>query len=161
MKTKLLLLLIMLFSFFVVVNSQETETEESSVVSVPENAMREVVRRILVYNFKPRTRKKVIFISQEGIKQGWLPKIQNIEFRLLTDGEIEDKGKDIYFFTKSEIAKSTYEIGFALGDPNCEYFGRSWKFRPTKSKVKLWLANYGIGGGCSSTSLRDVSNQEH
>lgn len=156
MKTKFLLLLLTIFSLSIIVIGQDTESEEFSSKPVPENAMREVVRRILVYKFKPRNRKTIIYIAQKGISQNWLPEIQNIEFRLLTDEEVEDKGIDIYFFTKPELSKTTYEIGFGFGDPDCNHEGDTWRFRISKGKVKLW--QYGGFGGICSGSFGEFEN---
>ncbi len=152
MKTKFLSFLIIIFSFSSLINAQESE--ESSVVSVPESAMQEIVRRILIYNFKSRIQEKTIYLRQKGIKQDWLPKIENVEFQLLTEEEIEDKGVEVYFFTEPEKSNATYEIGFAYGDPSCHYLGKnSWKFRISNSKVRLWVLHneYGFGGGCVSS----------
>lgn len=152
MKNKLLLFFIIIFSLSITVFGQNNGDEKSSVVSVPENVMQEVVRRILIYQFKPLTKKKVIFIAKKEIKREWLPKIQNVEFHLLTDEEVEDSGNDVYFFTEPELSKRTYEIGFAYDDPNCEYIGDTWRFRISKNRIRLWLTNGGIGGGCGSSS---------
>lgn len=148
MKNKLLLFLFIISSISVNILGHDTDDEKSSVVFVPENVMQEVVSRILIYQFKPRTQEKIIFISEKGIKQAWLPTIQNVEFQLLTDEEIEDSGKDVYFFTEIKISKRTYEIGLAYGDPDCDYIGNTWNFRFSKSKVRLWRLDGEFGGGC-------------
>ena len=150
MKTKFLPLFLIVLGFSVIVFGQENESHESSTVFIQENAMSEVVRRILVYNFKPRTRKTIISLAQDGINKNWLPQIENIEFSLVSNKEIAKRTSGIYFFTKPALSKSTYEIGFAFGDPNCEYEGAIWKFRISKNRVRLWLPNMGFGGGCSS-----------
>ncbi len=136
-----------------IVRSQENQGEENYINPVPENVMREVVRRILIYKFKPLNRKKIIYLAQEEINQSWLPEIKNVEFQLLSKEEISQQEKEVYFFRKPEPAENNnYEIGFAFGSPNCEYLGDNWRFRISgNNKVKLWLAG-GVGGGCGSSS---------
>lgn len=141
------LTLMILLGFSFDVHSQESENDEAIVEPVPENVMQEVVRRILVYNFKPVNRKKVVFLAQEGIDESWMPVITNIDFRLLSNGEIEDRDDGVYFFRKPELSNKTFAIGFAFGKPDCEYSGDGWRFRISNNKVRLWLAG-GFGGGC-------------
>jgi len=130
-----------------IVLSQGIDIKESADIPVPEYVMQDVIRRILVYKIKPANRKKVIYLAQSRINRSWLPEIKNIEFRLLTNGEVEDIDRGVYFFTKPELENGTYEIGVGFGDPGCEYVGDSWRFRIAKDKVRLWLEG-GIGGGC-------------
>jgi hypothetical protein len=151
MKSRSLFTLMVILFFSVIVGSQEIEGEKSFVTPVPEIVMHQVVRRILVYNFKPVNRRKVVYLSKQGINQSWLPAIPNIEFRLLSDEEIEDKGTGIYFFTKPELSKRTYDIGFAFGNPDCEYTGETWRFRVAENKVRLWQGGF-FGGFCNGWS---------
>lgn len=152
MKIAKLFALMIILSISVTVSGQESEVEESSDNLVPENVMREIVRRILIYKFKPVKRKKVIYLAQNGIERSWLPEIGNIEFRLISNGEVEDRDSGVYFFTKPQLTKNTYEINFAFGNPNCEYLGDGWNFRIANNKVRLWYAGE-IGGGCSAPSF--------
>lgn len=117
----------------------------------PENVMREVVGRILTYKIKPSRQRKIIYLSSQFISSSWLPQIKNIEFRLLSADEVEDIDEKIYFFTEPEFqAQGIYEIGFAFGDPNCNYSGDTWRFRVTAAgKVRLWESRGGFGGGCA------------
>ncbi len=57
---RFLSVLILLFSFSLVVVGQTEESDESVPVVVPDQSMEKVVRRILVWNFKPRKQKKII-----------------------------------------------------------------------------------------------------
>lgn len=145
---RFLFALILISSFSVLGLAQTEESNETSVV-VPEQAMEQVVRRVLVWSFKPRNNPTVIYLAEQGIKQSWLPTIKNIEFRLLSIDEIQEKDLKAHFFTKPDLSGNTYNIGFAFGDPTCEYLGINWHFRISRQKVRLWQ-NGGVGGGCSS-----------
>jgi hypothetical protein len=147
---KFLLALIVILGSSIVGFSQIPESDESVIV-VPEQTMEVVVRRILVWSFKPRKRPTVIYLAEQGIKQSWLPTIKNIEFRLLSNDEIQEKDSKVHFFTKPDLLKNTYDIGFAFGNPNCEYFGAEWHFRIVREKVRLWQGG-GFGGSCGSSS---------
>ena len=151
MKIKLLSFATIILSLSILVNGQEIENTETSEISLPENVMREVVQRILVYKFKPVKRKKIVYLSQKGIEPTWLPKIKNIEFSLLSNEEIDNRDSGIYFFSAPESKNKTYEIYFAFGNPTCEFIGDSWRFRIINNKVKLWYESE-IGGGCSGRS---------
>lgn len=137
-----------ILGFSAIAISQDAENQESNFNQVPEKVMREVVRRVLIYKFRPPKRQKVVYLAKEGIDQSWLPIIPNVEFGLLSDEEIQDKDGGVYFFSKPEFSKGIYNINFAFGDPDCEYVGESWSFRNSKNSVRLWLGG-GIGGGCS------------
>ncbi len=146
---RLLFALILIYSFSFVGFAQTEDSEETPVAVVPEQAMEQVVRRILVWSFKPKNKPTVIYLAEQRIKQSWLPTIKNIEFRLLSIEEIQQKDLKVHFFTKPDLSRNTYDIGFAFGDPTCEYLGANWHFRISKQKVRLWQ-NGGVGGGCSS-----------
>jgi hypothetical protein len=149
------LTLVLIFSFSMFAFAQTVESEEQPEIVVPEQAMEQVVQRVLVYAFKPRTKPTVIYLAEQGIKQSWLPTIKDIEFRLLSIEEIQQKELNVYFFTKPDLSGNTYDIGFAFGDPTCKYLGVNWHFRISKQKIKLWQ-NGGVGGGCGG-SPRDLS----
>jgi hypothetical protein len=146
---KVLLALVLVHSVAFTDFAQSNQDETKTVV-VEEQVMKQVVRRILIWNFKPRNQKKIIYLADKGIQKSWLPEIKGIEFRLLNESEVVEKHK-VYFFTELEKRPlSKYYIGFAFGDPDCEYTGTSWVFRISKEKVKLWQPNGGFGAGCSS-----------
>ncbi len=114
---------------------------------LPEYVYREVVQRILIYKFKPRKIEKVVLLSGKGIKESWLPQIENVKFRLLTEGEIEDLGRDVFFFTEPMIGSGGYDITLGFGNPHCDYVGDGWRFRISKTRTRLWPIG-GVGGGC-------------
>lgn len=151
MKSRLLIILIIILASVSVGNAQQTVTENTSSNPVSDETMRQVVRRILAYRFKPVRKKKVIYLAKKGIETSWLPQIQNIEFRLLSEEEIEDRDvEEIYFFTEPQQSNKTYEIGLAYGDPDCGYVGDTWKFRIIATQVRLWKDG-GFGGGCGGS----------
>lgn len=144
---RLLMAPIFIFAFSTSAFAQNVQSE----VTVPEQAMEQVVRRILIWSFKPRKKPTVVYVADQGIKDSWLPKIENIEFRLLPIEQIQKNDLKVHFFTEPDLSGNTYGIGFAFGDPSCEYSGNNWQFRITKQRVKLWLSG-GVGGGCGSSS---------
>lgn len=147
MNLKLFAILLTALIFSGIVQAQESESKEISQISIPENIKQEIVRRILIFKFKPAKRPKVINLAKKDLDPSWLPKMSNIEFRLLSDEEIEDGENKVYFFTDPALEKKTYSIGFAFGDPECDYTGDGWSFRITNNKLRLWQIGE-IGGGC-------------
>ncbi len=143
LRFNLFCLLMLILSFSTTSSSQTLEPD----VSVPEQVMEKVVRRVLVWSFKPRSKPTVIYLAEQGIRKAWLPKIKNIEFRLLSDKEIEQKNLKVYFFTKPDYWRNNYNVGFAFGEPHCVFTGTNWRFSFSKQRVKLWQ-KYGVGGGC-------------
>ena len=146
-----LLALVLISGFSIIGFAQGEESEELPQVIVPEQAMEQVVRRVLVWSFKPRNKATVIYLAEQRIKQSWLPKIKNIEFRLMSANEIEEKTLEVYFFTEPELLGKKYGIGFVFGDPACEYLGDYWHFRISEEKVRLWHYG-GTSRGCVSSS---------
>ena len=142
---------LVLISNFSFVGFAQTEDSEETSVSIPEQATEQVVRRVLIWSFKPRNKLTVVYLAEQRIKQSWLPRIKNIEFRLLSIEKIQQKDLKVHFFTEPELSGNIYSIGFAFGDPTCEYLGTYWHFRIANQKIRLWQ-NGGVGGGCGSSS---------
>lgn len=103
---------------FSVAGFAQTEVSEEKLIVIPDQAMEQVVRRILTWYFKPRNQKRVIYLAEKGLQKSWLPEIKGIEFQLLSAEDIEEK-EGVYFFTKLELSESKYQIGFAFGEPDC------------------------------------------
>jgi hypothetical protein len=150
---KLLLSLMLILSFLTIGSSQTLESNETTNVVIPEQVMEQVVRRVLVWSFKPRNKPTVIYLAEERLNKSWLPTIKNIEFRLLSSDEILEKNLKVHFFTELNFSGKTYNIGFVFGHPICGYDGGQWHFRPSKQKIRLWQ-NGGVGalggGDCNS-----------
>jgi hypothetical protein len=104
---------------------------------VPEWVRKELVHRILIYKFKPSSKRRSVPISSTGIKQEWLPKIGNTEFNLIDLGD-DAFFEDIYFFREPQTEGEAYSIAFAFGDPECSYIGDAWRFRFSNGKVRMW-----------------------
>lgn len=147
-RTRQSLFIAILVSSFAALGFAQTTDEEAKVI-VPEPAMREVVRRILIYSFKPRNKRTEIRLYERGIKSEWLPEIKNVEFQLVPEAE-NDSIENVYFFNLVTLEKGVYGIGFGFGNPNCEARGNTFYFRLAKQKVKLWLGD-GFGMGCGSS----------
>ena len=154
MKAKLILLSFVVLCFSYVAKAQEPKTEK---LLIPEEFKEEIVRRILVFKFKPAKRPRIINLAKNDINPLSLPKIANIEFRLLSDEEVEDSKSDIYFFNDPTLENKTYNVGFAFGDPKCNYSGDAWNFRITNNQLRLWYAGR-FGGGCGGFSGSDFEN---
>lgn len=143
-----LTVLALLSLFSISLYAQTDEPEEAPVI-LPEQAMKQVVRRILIWYFKPGNQKRIVYLADSGgVQKAWLPKIKGVEFQLLPETEAAEMYQVRFFAQLEKVSPDKYEIGFALGEPNCSYVGDLWKFRVTKRKVRLWKTNLGIGGGC-------------
>jgi hypothetical protein len=143
MKIKASVLLIVLLGATFTLFAQD----EDVAPTISEATFREVVQRILVYKFRPRKVERVVLLGGKEIKESWLPKINGVKFRLLTEGEVEDLGRDVFFFTQPTLEKGTYEIALGFGNPHCDYVGDGWSFRVTKTRTRLWPVG-SVGGGC-------------
>jgi len=137
------------FSFSFSANAQESD-EPAAKVQVPDAAMRQVVNRVLKWYFKPPRDKKTIYLASDAVKEDWLPKIENIEFRLLSNDKFRELRRVAYFFTETQAKDGSYHLGFAKGD-SCSYTGDFWHFRIVRGKVHLW-ENGSVGGGCSDAA---------
>ena len=141
-------------SLSIPVFGQSAETEKFYAVELSRQTKEQVVKRILTNYFKPTDKPKVVYIAEEGIEGKWMPSIVNIEFRLISRNEVEQRKISVYLF--SDIWQNnlgSYQIVFGYGDPNCKYSGGLWKFRLSNTKVRLWRGrNVPIGGNCSHPS---------
>jgi hypothetical protein len=143
-------LLILLFSSSMSILGQTQESDRLNSTAIPDQAMEQIVRRVLAWYFKPRTRQKVIFLDGPGLQKSWFPSIENIEFRFVADEDRQQVVNGVYFFTEPERYGNRYQIGFAFGSPGCEYLGDLWHFRISKQRIRLWRdKDVGIGGNCS------------
>lgn len=120
-------------------------------LTLPDNVMREVVGRILRYQFKPRQKPATIPLSDSQIKRDWLPKIGNITFELIPDERIAEYEKGVFLFEEIEREGVTYSINVGWGDLDCSATGDTWKFRVSGEKVRLWPTKRHWGRGCGSS----------
>jgi hypothetical protein len=131
----LLLILILSISCF----SQTSESNEESDV-IPEQVMKQIVRKVLIHYFKPRSQKRVVYLSKNEIQQSWLPKIKGVKFQLLNPQQ--DRGTHHYTFR--DFDKHT--IGFGYGYSGSGFNGDIWHFRFSKQTLKIWKSdNEGFG----------------
>jgi hypothetical protein len=149
MAVKFIFVLLLIIGFATAGFGQTTDTEENPAVQVPDRAMEQVVRKILIWSFKPRSKPTEIYLFKNGIKSAWLPKIKNIKFQLLSEEQVRQKSSGVYFFKVSDFSDGKYRIEFGFGNPFCDALGNGWNFRIINQKVKLW--QYGkFGMGCSA-----------
>lgn len=142
-----LLFALALFFCSAPINFAQTDAEDLE--SLPPEAMREVVPRILTWYFKPRKKPTEIRLAARGVRPEWLPRIKNIRFVLVPDEKLDESG-DVFFFNYYEPVKDRYEIGFGYGAPDCAAIGDMWYFRVSKQKVRLWKPKgAGYGSGCA------------
>jgi len=125
------------------------QQDEQRKVDMPDNVMKEVVSRVLTWYFKPRTKSKKIYLSNDLIKQEWLPEIKNIEFVI----EPENTDRLYYLFGPIERKGNNFDINFGRFTgcrENCCYTtGDTWRFRVIGKRVRLFQASSGWGGsGC-------------
>lgn len=124
-------------------------------IELPDEIMKQVVRRVLIWEFKPVKHRKVIRLFDLGIKREWLPKIKNVNFSLLnSDASATEAGSDAFFFRPAEKDGKDYIIGFGYGDPNCGAEGKIWPLRIVKGRARIrFNETGGFGSGCSSDSV--------
>src|SRR5262245_59732815 len=130
--------IVVLISVFLLPAFSFGQDEDPPKVQVPDQVMKQVEGRILRWYFKPTKRLRKIRISEEGIKEEWLPKIDNIEFVLVSSSEAAKSEKGPYFFKHPENSGRNISIDFGYGDVNCEAYGETWKFRVVGKSAKLW-----------------------
>lgn len=127
-------------------SSVAQDTKED--VLLPDEVMRQVVSRILIYNFKPRQTSTTVPLAESQVKQDWLPEIRNVAFELVPDKRIIDYENGVFLIEKVERAGTAYSINVGWGDLDCDATGVTWKFRLLSRQVRLWLTNMGWGRGC-------------
>lgn len=141
------LILILLASALIPVAAQDDETE----VTLPDNVMHQVVDRIVRFYFKPRAKPTTIYFSDRNLKKHWFPKIRNIKFELV-DGQADLNGLYGYTFETAERNGRVYDIGFGYGEIGCSGggSGRTWTFRITGRRVRLWFNGGRWGWNCDA-----------
>ncbi len=122
--------------------------ESDDKVPLPDDIMRQALGRILRYNFKPRRIPTTIpivgFITVDNsdysfaipIKQGWLPKIKNLTFKLVPEEELPDVDQ-VFVFNCLQQDKGVYLLSVGRRD-KCSGEGKVWILRANSSKVRLW-----------------------
>ena len=137
---------------------QSQQKDTFYLVELPQQTKEIVIKRILANYFKSTDKPKVIYIAEKGIEKQWLPFIKNIEFRLISREEAEQRKISVYLF--SDIWENTpglYQITFGYGDPDCKYLGDIWNFRESNPKVRVWRKRNGqVGGRCSHPSQNGI-----
>lgn len=134
------LLLIMILS--TIGFSQISESNEETIV-IPEQVMRQIVRKVLIHYFKPRSQQKLIYLSNELIEQAWLPKIKGIDFKFVDIQQQRYRLTGHFKFANPFADK--HSIGFAFGSGGSGYSGDMWHYRVAKQTVKIWKDKDGWG----------------
>lgn len=109
--------------------------DEVESVELPDVVMEQLVKRIITSYFKPRSRRKEIYISEQNIKKEWLPRIKNIEFVLVPESSWEVT-REFYLFKEVERRGGMLSIGFGYGD-SCDHNGDLWYFRIEKNRISV------------------------
>ncbi len=118
---------------------------------VPEKAMEQVVRRLLLLYFKPSNQKTVVFLDKGNIRKSWLPRISGVQFKLIDSNDSRFRYQHHFEFEFSvneleETSKGKYEIGFGFGCPCSGYDGDLWHFVVKNERlVSLKKLDYGYG----------------
>lgn len=148
--SKLFAVAALFFCFVFAAAAQESESDETSRVTLPPAVRAQIVRRILTHYFKPGDRKKVINVVGDDLESSWLPKIKGIEFRLLTEEAAAKSGESVYVFREIEKSRGgSYDIPFGFGSSGSGYSGDTWTFRYSKKRLTLWKqqnAGWGASG---------------
>ncbi len=150
----------LIFCFAFAAIGQVPETDETPRVVIPPTAKAQIVKRILIWYFKPRNQKKIITVVGDGFERSWMPEIKGIEFRLLTEEEAFKGNESVYIFRDIEKLKGgRYEIGFGFGSAGGGYEGDLWSFRFSKGKLSLWKQG-NAGWGSSGADLGPDNNDK-
>lgn len=119
-------------------------------VTLPDSVMRQVVSRILKWNFRPASRPKSVLVAERGIKSDWLPAIPNINFRLASDNDTLKAKNGAFLFEGVQRVGRRYSINVGWGDFECQGSGDVWEFIVGKdNRARLWrVKDSGWGRGC-------------
>lgn len=122
-------------------------------VNIPPQAMEQVVRRVLMWSFKPQKQRKTVHLYDEGIQPAWLPVIKNVDFELVSFDRLGERPRGIYHLSPICVSRGRFVSELAFGDPVSggtliKVGTSSWAFRVSKQKVMLWQNTrfpYGCG----------------
>ena len=133
---------------FAAVRPSVAQEDLDEPVILPEAVMQQVVSRIIRWNFRPGTKPRTVPIADLVIKPEWLPSISNITFQTVSENDVVNYEKGVFFFRPVERDGTAYTINFGRGDLACDADGETWKFIVRDSKVRLWRTGHGWGQAC-------------
>lgn len=147
-----IVLLLSVFGFGLVQAQESRDPFHGIPVSAEQK--QEIVRRIVKWDFAPRSEPIIVPLLKDGIDPAWLPEIQNVNFRLIDLHQIGEFDRDIRFFHALESEGRTFFISLGKGDPECDGGGETWAFRLDRGRGRLWpLQGVGWGTGCGGSRL--------
>ena len=120
-------------------------------------ALSKIVDVVLRAEFKPREESMLIYIHGDALREACLPEIENTQFILIDDAELQRLGK-AYSFKDRVVIDGKVRIDFGYGN-NCEATGGSYFFKVRGDRVTRTNDNGGWGSGCSSASGSARSGQ--
>jgi hypothetical protein len=131
--------------------AQESADEN---LALPDSVMKQVVSRILKWNFRPAARSKSVLVAERGIKREWLPAIPNVNFQLASENDALKAKNGAFLFEGLQRSGPSYSINVGWGDFECQGSGDVWKFMVGKDdKVRLWrVKDSGWGRGCGGSA---------
>ncbi|MBK9153340.1 MAG: hypothetical protein IPM25_03850 [Chloracidobacterium sp.] len=128
---------------------------------LPDEVMKQIVQRILRYQFKPRNKPILIPLAESSVKREWLPEIRNVGFTFVPDEQVPDHEKGVFLFEGPERDGDAYAIKVGWGDLDCFADGTWWKFRIVSGTVRLWpIGTWGRGCGSSGSEPMPVRGLE-
>ena len=154
--------LIISFAFIVPARTiAQPEPGRYKYVVVPEQVIKQVVRRILINSFKPRNKSTTVYLARQGIRpsetlknnptiydlekeiiqSSWLPKIKNIKFVLLWDFELQDypskeqPQKDLKYYFFSSPGLPADKSGNTFGSKYQIHLGYGFR---CNASIKNW-----------------------
>ena len=149
MRIKLLACLF-LICLSVAAPAQETGIDKTDVV-LPDYVMRQVVRGVMLREFKPARVKKTIPVLGQLVKQEWLPTISSLSFTIIPEADAPKYPKGFFLIKPIEKKAKSYSVMVGWGD-NCVATGTVWEFQVVNKKVRSWHWNGHWGSGCGSSS---------
>jgi len=119
-------------------------------IKLPDSVMKQVVSRILRYEFKSPRREKRVKLDSTHIPRDWLPDIKNIRFELIDPDTTADKDAKIFsLFELTKVEENHYQISVGWLDP-CSGEGPVFTFWLKKQRVRLWYTNTTWASQCGA-----------
>ncbi|MEQ1765257.1 MAG: hypothetical protein ABL984_19165 [Pyrinomonadaceae bacterium] len=124
-------LILLILSTLAATSSAQYFGDDLEEVVLPDAVMEQVTKGVLKAYFKP-DRPRDVFLSSDGLKAHWLPKIANIEFELVDESTQTFRG-GFLFHPVNQDKKERYYIAFGYGSLGCgDVHGDEWSFQVSK-----------------------------
>lgn len=155
-------LLISVLAAISLIANVAAQAPDDDQLTLPDAVMKQVVSRILTWNFKPAGRPTTVLIGARGIKPGWFPASQNITFQLAPENDALKAKNGVFLFEGVQRIKKRFSINAGRGDFECDAFGATWEFKVgVNGNVRLWQPKGSFWGrGCGGNGPPNIKGLE-